>query len=374
MVLRIDDTDVERSEEGLVDEIVGDLEWLGIDWNKGPVLQSQSLESHVDALTKLEEDETVYEKDGALWFKVPEGQLKFEDLIRGHLEIPTGAAKNFVIRRSDGTPTYNFATAVDDVALGITHVLRGEDHISNTHLQILVIEALGKDPPAYGHLPLLLGSDGGKLSKRHGAAAIDDYRDEGYLPEALVNYLSVISASFGEDEVAMPSVLAEKFSLDRVHGSAAKFDLEKLRWLNGQHIRLLELRDFETRLRPYLDHEPNSSELEALQSAGATLKECAKISSLFKEKHELDDDAKVALEVDGAGDALASLAASLPDTEMDADSAKELLREVRGKLKEEGIAPKVTMKAIRAALTGSTSRPELTSFWWHSTQKSFVGG
>ncbi len=362
MVLRIDDTDLERSDEGLVDEIVGDLEWLEIDWDKGPVFQSQSLENYADVYTTLEGNENAYEKDGALWFRVPEGQLEFEDLIRGRIEIPAGAARDFVIRRSDGTPTYNFATAVDDIVLEVTHVLRGEDHISNTHLQILVIEAMGKDSPAYGHLPLMLGSDGSKLSKRHGAAAIDEYRDDGYLPEALFNYLSIVTASFGEKEVASPRDLVDAFSLDRVHRSAAKFDLEKLRWLNGQHIRQLGLSDFENKLRPFLDHAPGEAELEALQSAGATLRECAKISSLFMEEYELDDEAEVALAAEGAKDALASLAASIPDSEMDAGSAKELLGKVRGKLKEEGIAPKVTMKAIRAALTGSTSGPELHYF------------
>ncbi len=362
LILRIDDTDVERSDEGLVDEILGDLEWPEIDWDKGPVFQSKSLNNYADAYTALEGSETAYEKDGALWFRIPEGQLEFEDLIRGRIEIPAGAAKDFVIRRSDGTSTYNFATAVDDIALEVTHVLRGEDHISNTHLQILVIEALGKSPPAYGHLPLMLGPDGSKLSKRHGAAAIDEYRDDGYLPEALFNYLGIVTASFGEKEIASPRDLVDAFSLDRVHRSAAKFDLEKLRWMNGQHIRKLGLSDFENKLRPFLDHDPSKAELEALQSAGATLTECAKISRLFKEEYEFDDAAEVALAADGANNALSSLAASLPDSEMDAGSAKVLLGEVRGKLKEEGIAPKVTMKAIRAALTGCTSGPELHYF------------
>lgn len=362
LVLRIDDTDLERSEAGLVKEIIDDLEWLGVASDSGPIFQSRLHQPYNSAYAKLEGDEAVYEKEGALWFRVPDEALSFEDLIRGPIEVPPGAVKDFVVRRSDGSPTYNFASAVDDVELNISHVLRGEDHISNTHLQILVIKALEKDPPAYGHLPLMLGLDGGKLSKRHGASSIKEYCDAGFLPEALVNYLAVVSASFGEQEVVVPGGLVEGFSLDRVHSSAARFDLDKLRWLNGQHIRLLTLEDFKERLSVFLDHDPNRAELEALQTSGATLVECAQVASLFKQDFELNGEARKALDAEGATRALADLASKLPASNPSPEEAKELLSEVRKGLKADGIAPKTSMKAIRAALTGCTSGPELHYF------------
>lgn len=365
LVLRIDDTDPSRSRKESESEILAELAWLGIDWDHGPVYQSQTLAALGDRqlLSRVVAGDFAYEDGGAYWFRVPDKTIAFDDAIRGRIEFPPGSLKDFVVLRSDGTPTYNLAAAVDDFNLGITHVLRGEDHISNTPLQILLVEALGGRPPIYAHLPLLLGPDGSKLSKRHDAASIAEYKKHGYLASAIVNYLALVTYSLGKDEVLEVKDLIARFELGAVHRAAGRFDRDKLRWLNGQHLRRMPRADFGQAIGPWLRKgDVTSAELEALQTAGATLEECAQAATLFDRPGEPDAGAYAALRRQGAAVAVTALAEELPAERIDIERARELLYQVREGLKERGIAPKVAMRAIRAALTGTTVGPELHYF------------
>src|SRR6266511_6325545 len=198
LILRIEYTDRERSTPENVEQILDALRWLELDWDEGPYSQSERQPRHREAIAQLVEGGHAYEDEGAVRLKVPEGSSVVDDAIRGEVVFDHAAIEDFVIARSDGSPLYNLAVAVDDLDMGITHVVRGEDHLSNTPRQLMIISALGADPPTYAHLPLLLGPDGKKLSKRHGAASVQELRDAGYLPEALRNYLALLG--WGHDE------------------------------------------------------------------------------------------------------------------------------------------------------------------------------
>lgn len=364
LALRFDDTDRERSSEASAEQLLADLEWLGIDWDEGPVRQSERQGAHEAALARLVDAGLTRDDDGATYMRVPQDEpLAFEDLLRGRIEFPPGSKDDFVARRSDGSFTYNFATAVDDCELAMTHVIRGEDHISNTPLQRLVIEGMGEKPPQYLHLPLLLAPDGSKLSKRHGAVSVADHRAQGFLPEALFNYLA-LTAFTPDREVLSREELIDAFDLNRLHRSAARFDPGKLRWLSGQHIRSCSLDEFAECLRPFLpDPDVPEAELAALQTGGDTLAECAAAARLFEPYAEPDDSAREALAADGACDALRAFATTIDsDGKLEFDAASRLLEGVRNDLKSRGIEPKVSLRAIRAALTGTTSGPELPYF------------
>jgi glutamyl-tRNA synthetase len=279
LVLRIEDTDPERSTEENVAFILDALGWLGIDWDEGPIFQKQNAPRHSEALQQLLAEGKAYhstagadevrayraahgqgrgfrgepEAAGAVRLRVPdEGETVFHDVIRGDISTPNLSMDDPVIARANGTVLYNFAVAVDDLDAEVTHVLRGEDHISNTPRQLLVLEALGAGPPVYAHLPLIRGEDGKKLSKRHGAASVQELRDGGYLPEAVVNYLSLLGAGFAPDEEFFtPQELADRFGLAGVSKSPAVFDERKLRNLNGQHLRALSLDELTERLAAF---------------------------------------------------------------------------------------------------------------------------
>src|SRR5436190_4531521 len=198
-VLRVEDTDRQRSTPENVETILDGLRWLGLDWDEGPYSQAERGDAHAEAVERLLRDGHAYEDEGAIRLRVPgEGETEVDDVIRGTIRFPHDSIKDFVIRRSDGSPLYNLAVAVDDRDMGITHVVRGDDHLSNTPRQVMLLRALGEDPPLYAHLPLLHGPDGKKLSKRHGAASVQELRDAGYLPEAVRNYLALLG--WGLDE------------------------------------------------------------------------------------------------------------------------------------------------------------------------------
>jgi glutamyl-tRNA synthetase len=275
LVLRIEDTDRERSRPENIVQILESLRWLGVDWDEGPLLQSERGERHHEALQALlrsghayhsnatAEDVSAYkaahgaergfrgrpEADGAVRLRVPEdGATVVHDLIRGDARFEHVHLDDPVIARADGSVLYNFAVAIDDLDARITHVVRGEDHLSNTPKQLLVLEAAraaglgGSDapPPFYAHLPLLHGPDGKKLSKRHGAASLDELRDAGYLPAAVRNYLALLGWGSGDDSTVLSTdALIERFTLEHVSRSPARFDETKLRWLNGVYIRAL---------------------------------------------------------------------------------------------------------------------------------------
>src|SRR5215210_1146888 len=231
-LLRIEDTDRERSTPENVEQILDALRWLELDWDEGPFSQGEWAERHRERIAELVEGGHAYEDEGAVRLRVPdEGETVVADVIRGEVSFPHRAIDDFVIARSDGSPLYNLAVAVDDLDMGITHVIRGEDHLSNTPRQIMVVRALGGEPPLYAHLPLLHGPDGKKLSKRHGAASVQELRDSGYLPEAVRNYIALLGWGLDDDTTLMSTAeLIDRFRIDRVGRSSAVFDEKKLRW------------------------------------------------------------------------------------------------------------------------------------------------
>jgi len=238
LLLRIEDTDRARSEQRFLDEIMADLKWLGIDWDEEPIYQSKRFDVYRQAAEGLLTAGKVYREGEAYIFKVEKGRtITFADMIHGEVSVNTDDIKDQVLIKSDGSPAYNFCCVVDDAHLKITHIIRGDDHLSNTPKQILFYEALGFQAPKFGHMPLIMGQDGAKLSKRHGGTAVEEYKREGFLPEALVNYLLLLGWSPGGDREIIPIGVAVKaFDINDMKGVQAKFDLQKLRWMNGEYI------------------------------------------------------------------------------------------------------------------------------------------
>ncbi len=237
-LLRVEDTDLARSDPRFLDEILRDLRWLGLDWDAEPIFQSRRFALYREKAESLIALGWAYREGEAVIFRVPGGRtIEVRDLIHGPISVLTDDIKDQVLIKSDGSPSYNFACVVDDAELAITHILRGDDHISNTPKQLLFYEALGLRPPQFGHMPLILGPDGAKLSKRHGGVSVEEYRKEGYLPEALVNHLILLGWFPGEEhEVLTLEEAVKLFDVAQMGAVQAKFDIQKLRWLNSAHI------------------------------------------------------------------------------------------------------------------------------------------
>jgi glutamyl-tRNA synthetase len=237
-LLRVEDTDKARSESRFLEEILEDLRWLGLDWDGDLVFQSRRFDIYKRKAEELIAAGKAYRDGDAVLFRVdPDRTVVYDDLIHGRIEVSAETIKDQVLIKSDGSPAYNFSCVVDDADLGITHILRGDDHISNTPKQILFYDALGLPPPRFGHMPLILGPDGAKLSKRHGCVSVREYRDEGYLPEALANYLALLGWTPPEDREILPiGEAAHLFTIERMNDVQAKFDVQKLKWMNGEYI------------------------------------------------------------------------------------------------------------------------------------------
>jgi glutamyl-tRNA synthetase len=237
-LLRIEDTDTRRSDPRFLEEILADLKWLGLDWDEPPVFQSRRFGVYREKAEDLVSAGKAYHDAGAVLFRVTPGRtVAFDDMIHGRIAVDTETIKDQVMIKSDGSPSYNFACVVDDAFLRITHILRGDDHISNTPKQILFYEAFELEPPKFGHMPLILGTDGAKLSKRHGGVSVEEYRREGFLPEALANYLVLLGWMPRDGREVMPLGEAVKlFEISEMNDVQAKFDLQKLRWLNSEYI------------------------------------------------------------------------------------------------------------------------------------------
>ena len=283
LVLRIEDTDRERSSPENVEQIIDGLRWLGLDYDEGPISQLSRSDRHQELLARLLDEGHAYrctatahdveafkarhghergfrgtdEGQGAVRLRVPdEGATVVHDVIRGDATFAHVHLDDPVIARADGSVLYNFAVAVDDLDARITHVIRGEDHLSNTPKQLLVLEALDAPQPVYAHLPLLHGPDGKKLSKRHGAASVQELRDAGYLPEAVRNYLALLGWGSADDETILSTdELVERFSIERVSRNPAQFDERKLRWLNGRYLRALPADELTARLERFSGRE-----------------------------------------------------------------------------------------------------------------------
>ncbi len=252
-ILRLEDTDRSRSTQESEKDILTQLIWLGLMWDQGPYRQTERMELYVKGAKELLDQGLAYIKDGATYFKVnPSGpDIVFNDLVKGEVRFLRKEIPDFVILRSDGLPVYHFAVVVDDIDMEITHVLRGEDHLTNTAKHILLFQALGALPPEFGHFPMILGPDGKKLSKRHAAVSIHDYRALGYLPEALVNFIALLGWSPGEDEIIDIKKMIQIFHLERVSHHPAIFDKTKLDYLNGHYIRQMKLGDLAERIEEW---------------------------------------------------------------------------------------------------------------------------
>ncbi|MFH1791378.1 MAG: glutamate--tRNA ligase family protein [Candidatus Omnitrophota bacterium] len=238
MVLRIEDTDRERSKKEFLDEIIEDMKWMGLDWDEGPFFQSERADLYRRAADELLKKGLAYREGNAIIFKVEKGRvIRIDDLVHGAIEFNTDEIKDQVLIKSDGLPAYNFACVVDDNDMGITHIVRGDDHISNTPKQVLFYGALGYARPAFAHMPLMMGVDGAKLSKRHGGVAVFEYREEGFLPEALANYLLLLgwSPKDGSELISLGEA-ARGFDISDINDTQVRFDIQKLKWLNGEYI------------------------------------------------------------------------------------------------------------------------------------------
>jgi glutamyl-tRNA synthetase len=356
-VLRIEDTDRERSTPENVEQILEALRWLEIDWDEGPLSQWERRESHAEAVERLLESGHAYEDEGAVRFRVPEeGELGFEDAVLGEIVTPHTGIKDFVIRRSDGSPLYNLAVSVDDRDMGITHVVRGQDHVSNTPRQIMLLRALGAEPPIYAHIPLLHGPDGKKLSKRHGAASVQELRGAGYLPEAVRNYVSLLGWGYDESTTFMTTEeLVERFSLERVSKNPAVFDEQKLRWMNGRYLRELAPEELARRLRELHGREVPPEAVEISQEKMQTLAEFWDLAGFLVERREIDPKAWERVMGDGGPERLRAAREALEAA--DPFDPETVERALRGVVERLDVKPGQVFQPVRVAISGTTVSP-----------------
>ena len=384
LVLRIEDTDQERSTPENVEQILDALRWLQLDWDEGPIFQSERAARHAEVLQQLIESGHAYhssattedvrafkerhgsdrgfrgelESAGAVRLHVPDtGETVVEDVIRGETRFPNANMDDPVIARADGSSLYNFAVAVDDLDAGITHVVRGEDHLSNTPKQLLVFEALGVPAPRYAHLPLLHGPDGRKLSKRHGAASVQELRDAGYLAEAVTNYIALLGAGFAADEEHFSrDELAERFRLDRVSRNPAVFDERKLRHINGRWLRQLGVDELTVRLEQFTGRTGLRDAVEIAADKIQTLAEFWPLVSFLFEGPADDPAAfEKVISRDGAAENLQQSRDALASAQpFDVDHIEQALR---GVVEERGVKPGQIFQPVRVAIAGTTVSP-----------------
>jgi glutamyl-tRNA synthetase len=383
-LLRIEDTDRPRSTAENVEQIFDVLTWLKLDWDEEPIFQSQRAERHAEALQQLLDSGNAYrstataedvkafkqrhgfdrgfrgepEPSGAVRLRVPDtGETVVDDVIRGQARFPNASMDDPVIARADGSALYNFAVAVDDLDAGVTEVVRGEDHLSNTPKQLLVFKALGAEPPRYAHLPLLLGPDGRKLSKRHGAASVQELRETGYLPEAVDNYIALLGAGFASDEeIFSLDQLAERFRLERVSKNPAVFDERKLRHMNGWYIRHLGLDELVARLERFTGRDGLRPAVEIAAEKIQTLAEFWPLVSFLFDGPSDDRSAfERVICSDGGVQTLQSAREALAGTEpFTVANVERALREVVERL---GAKPGEVFQPVRVAIAGKTVSP-----------------
>jgi glutamyl-tRNA synthetase len=387
MVLRIEDTDRERSTPENVEQILDALRWLELDWDEGPISQASRADRHSGRLAELLDSGAAYrdpatgddvkawkqahgnrgyrgepsdQKGAAVRLRVPdEGETVVEDRIRGPVRFPDESLDDFVIARGDGSVLYNFAVAVDDAEMQITDVIRGDDHLSNTPKQLLVMRALGVEPPRYAHLPLLHGPDGKKLSKRHGAESVQELRERGYLPVAVRNYLALLGWGTQDDITLMSTEeLIERFEITDVGRSSAIFDEQKLRWINGRFMRELSLDEYTHAVADYLEREPDgqlSAACAIVQDKAQTLAEVWPLVSFLFEEPETDEKAWRKTMRDGALPLLEESLAALREAEpFEPEPIERALERV---LAERDVKPGRLYQPIRVAISGGTVSP-----------------
>jgi glutamyl-tRNA synthetase len=401
-ILRIEDTDQVRSTRESIDAILESMTWLGLDWDEGPIYQTDRLpiyREHVERLLRegkaypcycspeeLEEkrQRALQEKrkpkyDGhcrnlkapvpgrtpAIRFQAPQhGVTVLRDLIKGTIEFENDELDDLIIQRSDGWPTYNFSAVVDDATMSITHVIRGDDHVNNTPRQILLYEALGYPLPQFAHVPMILGADKARLSKRHGATSVMAYKEMGFLPQALVNYLVRLGWSYGDQEVFSREELVEKFSLENIGKSAAVFNTEKLLWLNGLYIRQQKPEILAELLLPFLETrglKPRSlawltEVTKTLQERSKTLVEMADQAEFyFRGDFDFDEKAAKKHLTQNIKEPLEMLVAKIESSpELNEKGLEEIFQEI---VSLRGIKLGTLAQAVRVALTGKAASP-----------------
>ena len=404
-ILRIEDTDLERSTQAAVDVIIEGMKWLGLDHDEGPFYQMQRMDRYKAVLAEMQAQGLVYpcymsveeldalrerqmaskEKpryDGTwrpepgkvlppvpegvkpvLRFKNPkDGVVAWDDKVKGRVEFSNSELDDLVIARPDGTPTYNFCVVVDDIDMAITHVIRGDDHVNNTPRQINIFRALGKEPPVYAHLPTVLNEQGEKMSKRNGAKPVTQYRDEGYLPDAMVNYLARLGWSHGDDEIFSREQFLQWFNLDHLGSSAGRFDEAKLRWVNAQHLKAMD------------DVALSALVAEQLSKRGITADErLPRICGLFKDRCDttvaladwaqpyytdvmVKDEDRAQHLTDAIRPAVASLAGKLASCNWDKASIGAAIKEV---IAEQGVKMPQLAMPVRVLTMGTPQTPSL---------------
>lgn len=422
-ILRIEDTDAERTSQEYIDNIFDSLKALGLNWDEGPDVggpygpytQSERFDIYPKYVQQLldsgfayecfctpeeleaekaeatankkpyvytkkcenltEEEKAKLRAEGrkpAIRFNIAKAQkafhdtsiLEFDDLVKGKLHMDTNLLGDFVIQKSNGAPTYNYAVVIDDMLMKISHVIRGEDHISNTYKQILIYEALGVPVPRFGHLGMILAPDRSKLSKRHGATAVSDFVKEGYLTDALINFVALLGwAPSDGQEVKSVDEIAADFRIGEISSSNSIFEYDKLKWMNSHYIKQLSLEELEEKLKPYLEKydltelskEQFDKMIEITREPLTLLSDITDaVEYFFGEGVNVNETARETLDTETSQEVLKDFLAKALEWEWTAENLHEKLEIFRGYWKEKGIKPKVTMWAVRAAVTGRT--------------------
>ena len=358
-LLRIENTDTSREVEESVEQIERSLRWLGIEWDGATTFQLDVMERAKEEARRLVSEGAAYEDEGAIRMRMPdEGSTGWEDAIKGRIEVPNAELEDVVLVRSDGRPTYNFASPLEDWLDGITHVIRGDDHVSNTPKQINVLRALGAEPPVYAHVPSVFGADGKKLSKRHGAISVDEFRNAGYVSEALMNFLALLGwAPDGETTIMSRDELIERFSLERVGSSPATFDYAKLDWMNGVYLRAFPAGEYADRLVGYLREQGVDWPEDGVRAAAPIVQE--KIARLDEFAdfagflfHDVEPDPTL---LDGRILSFAETALEV----VEPWEAAEIEAALKKLCDDLGEKPRTVYLPIRVAVTGSRVSPGL---------------
>jgi glutamyl-tRNA synthetase len=362
-LLRIEDTDKQRSTDEHTRVILDGLTWLGLDWDEPPVFQGANLGRHQAAADRLLAEGKAYEDEGAIRFRIPASEIAWDDAVHGRIVFRGDDLKDFVILRTDRTPIYNFAVVVDDHDMAITHVLRGDDHISNTPKQIALYQALGWELPVFGHVPMINGPDGKKLSKRHGATAVGDYQHLGILPAAMRNFLALLGWSPGGDrEILTLEQMIELFTLEGVQKKAAVFDTTKLEWMNGQYLSAMTAEELAPVVEPQIaalgvraDRDAVLRAIGAVKTRSRTTLDVARQVAVRLDgaRVVLDDKATREIAKDQAGyrAALEASVAALSGAEWTAAGLEHALRTLA---ETRGVPAGKVFQPIRIALTGGT--------------------
>jgi glutamyl-tRNA synthetase len=355
--LRIENTDTSREVSEATEQIQESLRWLGIDWDGPVTFQLDRMDEVRTYAERLLAEGEAYHDEGAIRFRMPDdGTVGWDDAIRGRIEFENDQLTDLVIVRSDGRPTYNFASPVEDMLDGITHVIRGNDHVSNTPTQINILTALGAELPVYAHAPDVNGDDGRKLSKRHGAVSIDAFREDGYLPEALMNFLALLGWSYDDKTTIMhPAELIERFSLERVGPSPSTFDYAKLDWMNGVYLRELAPDDYAARLLMWLGEQGIDWPEERVRATVPLIQEKLEKLSQYPDRvrflfEPVSDTGADPVVCRAAAEVLGALET------WDAGSIEQALRAFAD---AEGMKPRQAFEPIRLAVTGAKVSPGL---------------